>query len=376
MLYGCLLLLYSMVALKGDGADFVMFSFLWVMIALISACIMFGILGIVTGEGIGMLLERSGDLRTCSALAAAALKFSLGRLVLAIHKKRKAARIEDWIMAGTFFLMFVMVLGMFQLESGMLPQTARYYLSLQLLGGMFGMAVILSVLYRMLYRYRKERLEQEYLVEGQKLQAEQLHDLYQSGREANHMKHDMKIKLETIYGLLEKEEYEEAKLCVRRLGAEWGNSLELPGDTGNEGLNAALMKATQRCREKEVRFHYAVLGRPVEIDSLDMGNLIDNLLKNGIEACEGLEGKGRVEIVIRKENGIVEIEMENTIKESVLKTNPEMKSTKQEKDKSGFGLESIRKIIELYRGEYLCREELKDQRSFPKVQHGKRSDVL
>ncbi len=83
-----------------------------------------------------------------------------------------------------------------------------------------------------------------------------------------------------------------------------------------------------------------------------MGNLIDNLLKNGIEACEGLEGKGRVEIVIRKENGIVEIEMENTIKESVLKTNPEMKSIKQEKDKSGF--------IELYRGEYLCREELKD----------------
>ena len=189
VLYGCLLFLYSMVALKGDGADFVMFSFLWVMIALISACIMFGILGIVTGEGIGMLL-----------------------------------------------------------------QTARYYLSLQLLGGMFGMAVILSVLYRMLYRYRKERLEQEYLVEGQKLQAEQLHDLYQSGREANHMKHDMKIKLETIYGLLEKEEYEEAKLCLRRLGAEWGNSLELPGDTGNEGLNAALMKATQRCREKEVRF--------------------------------------------------------------------------------------------------------------------------
>ena len=47
---------------------------------------MFGILGIVTGEGIGMLLERSGDLRTYSALAAAALKFSLGRLVLAIHK--------------------------------------------------------------------------------------------------------------------------------------------------------------------------------------------------------------------------------------------------------------------------------------------------
>ncbi len=52
--------------------------------------------------------------------------------------------------------------------------------------------------------------------------------------------------------------------------------------------------------------------------------------------------------------------MQMEMNKSVLKTNPEMKSTKQEKDKSGFGLESIRKIIELYRGEYLCREELKD----------------
>ena len=204
-------------------------------------------------------------------------------------------------MAGTFLLLFILVLGMFHLEAGFITQTERYYLSLQLLGVVFSIVLILSVFYRIQDKYRKEKLEREYFEEEQKLQAEQIHDLYQLGREANHMRHDMKIKLDTIYRLLEKEGYEEAKMCIRKLGAEWNGNEELPRDTGNEGLNAALMKAAQRCREKQIRFHYVVLGRPVEIDSMDMGNLVDNLLKNGIEACDGLAGKGQVEIVIRKE---------------------------------------------------------------------------
>lgn len=170
----------------------------------------------------------------------------------------------------------------------------------------------------------------------------------------------MEVKLDTIYGLLEKEGYEDAKMYVRKLGAECDGCMELPRDTGNKGLNAALMKGAQRCRKKNIRFHYVVLGRPVEIDCMDMGNLVDNLLKNGIEACKSMNGKGQVEIVIRKENGIVEIEVESTIKESVLKTNSKMKSTKKGKGRYGFGMERIRKIIELYHGEYACWEALED----------------
>ena len=40
--------------------------------------------------------------------------------------------------------------------------------------------------------------------------------------------------------------------------------------------------------------------------------------------------------------------------------NPKMKSTKPGKERHGFGMESIRKIIELYHGEYACWEELED----------------
>lgn len=255
LLYGGILFLYSVVALEGKRTDFLIISLMWVIIALVSSYIMFTFLGIATGEGIGALLKNSGDLRTYSALAAAALKFSLGRIILAVYKRRNkiAVQLEDWTMAGMFFLLFVLALGMFRMESEELSQMERYSLSLQIMGVMFAITVILNMFYRILDKYRKEKLEREYLDEEQHLQAEQLNELYKIGRQANHMKHDMKMKLDTISRILEKGEYKEAELCIKRLGSEWENCLEVPTDTGNEGLNAALMKAMQRCKERDLR---------------------------------------------------------------------------------------------------------------------------
>lgn len=359
LLYGGVLFFYSIAALEGKRTDFLIISLMWVIIALVSAYIMFGFLGIATGEGIGALLKKSGYLRTYSALAAAVLKFSLGRIILAVYKRKNkmAVQMENWIMAGMFFLLFVLALGMFRMESEELSQMERHSLSLQIMGIMFGITVILNIFYRILDKYRIEKMEREYLDAKQHLQAEQLNELYKIGRQANHMKHDMQVKMDTISRLLERGRYEEAELCIKKLGSEWENCLEIPTDTGNEGLNAALMKAVQRCKEKNIKFHYVVLGRPEEIESMDMGNLLDNILMNGIEACEGIEGKKEVGIVIRKENGIVEMDSENTIKESVFLTNPEMKSTKKDKHRHGFGLDTIRKIVEIYDGKYSCWEE-------------------
>ena len=61
--YGLILFIYGIVALEGNKIEFLIFSVVWVLIALISAYVMFGLLGIMTGEGIGELLMKSGDLR-------------------------------------------------------------------------------------------------------------------------------------------------------------------------------------------------------------------------------------------------------------------------------------------------------------------------
>lgn len=171
------------------------------------------------------------------------------------------------------------------------------------------------------------------------------------------MRHDMTAKLNVVYGQIKKEDYRGAEESLKKLGAEWRNYLEIPGDTGNEGMNAALIRAIHECREKEIRFHYAILGNMAGIDILDMGNLAYNLLQNGIEACSREEQGRELEIVVRKEGDILEIETDNTIPGSVLKNNPLLKTSKREKEKHGFGMESIQEIVERYHGSYGCWEE-------------------
>ena len=95
-----------------------------------------------------------------------------------------------------------------------------------------------------------------------------------------------------------------------------------------------------------------------------MANLTDNLLRNAIEACELMAGTGKIELAVKTECDIVEIELENTIKESVLTKNPRFETTKAEKQKHGFGMESIEKIIKQYHGDYECREEKIGQELF------------
>jgi len=75
------------------------------------------------------------------------LKFSLGRFVIALpgRKRSRQTRMEDCMMGGVCLLIFFLVIGLLSLESGVMPQTRKYYLSLWLLCGMFGLVVAVGL---------------------------------------------------------------------------------------------------------------------------------------------------------------------------------------------------------------------------------------
>ncbi len=206
-------------------------------------------------------------------------------------------------------------------------------------------------------RYLRGMKEAEYERAICEQQQKQIHDLYRISRQANHIRHDMKIKLDVVYELLRKGEYQKAKEGIKRLACEWGDYPELPQETGNEGLNAALLKAARESHEQGVKFRYVVMGKTDGIDSLDMGNLVYNLLKNGIEASARTQGEREVEIAVRNDASKTEIEVINSICGSVIKENPWMQSQKKNRSEHGFGMKSIREIVEKYHGEYVYAEE-------------------
>lgn len=123
-------------------------------------------------------------------------------------------------------------------------------------------------------------------------------------------------------------------------------------------MDAALVKAIPKCKEKEIRFHYIILGRPDKIETMDMGKLMNSLLDNGIEACMEAGESRELELLVRvNSEGKLEIQLENSIAASVLENNPEMKSTKRKVFQHGFGMENISEIVNKYHGSYERWEE-------------------
>lgn len=361
---GMVLILYGVAALKGNFHQIAMLGVAWVFTAMTSTCIAMAVAGLATGMGLPDLnarLETDHALWMHAAMAAAILKFSMGRVILIMYKReRRPASAEDGAMAGIFFVLFLVVFGIFQMETGCISDEKREWLSLWVLGGILAAILLMGFFYRKTEEFRRGQREKECQEKRLEMQKEQLRDLYMACREANHFRHDMSGRLDVLYRLLRKEKYGETAEYIKGMGEELETCLEMPRDTGNEGLNAALMKAAQTCKEEGIEFHYVVFGKPEKIDDMDMARLMRGLLDNGIEACQRMgnaAGEREIEVVVRELDGATEIQMRNSIGESVLKNNFNLESGKSEKLRHGFGMESIQRLIEKHYGNYICREE-------------------
>lgn len=254
-------------------------------------------------------------------------------------------KIQDFLMAGVLWSLIV-IAG----TNGILLDKV-------------GILVLIVQLYQRLGKYQEKKPEEQHLWDREQERQEELMDMYRIARELNHWRHDMLTEMDVLYCMQKNGKYLEVEACMEKLCSGLKDYPELPQPTGNEGLDAALMKMIPRCRERRIRFCYAVLGKPKQIDSLVLGNLMDNLLCNGMEACQNMGGAREMVLVLRNQGDVLEINLENSIGESVLENNPEFVSHKKVKERHGFGLESIRRIVKEYDGMYEYWEEKKGEGS-------------
>lgn len=356
--YGAVLIGYGIWALEGKIQDFLVAGILWVLIAMIGTYGIFSVMGILTKSSLGEMLLLQGDRRVYASLVALIMKFSMGKIAAVFFRKRDGVYgKENGIVAGAFVFMTLLAMGLFWLEAGNLERSVRYVLTVGILLDEVGIIVFLIRLYHRLGKYQKEKIENQYRQEREQERLEGLLDMYRVGREINHWRHDMQGKLGILYRLQKNGKYAEVEAYMEKLFSGLKDYPELPQPTGNEGLDAALIKMIPKCRERNIHFCYVILGKPEQIDSIVLGNLLDNLLCNGMEACQSLSGKKEMELIIRSQKEGLEIELRNSIGESVLINNPKLISHKSEKERHGFGMENIFHIVEDYEGMYQYWEE-------------------
>lgn len=165
--------------------------------------------------------------------------------------------------------------------------------------------------------------------------------------------HDIKKHLQSIDMLNSQKENRKISAYIHPL-MNSSALQEVPRLCGHEMLNAILSRYQKQCADRQIAFHADIRNDTVNfLPDADLTSLFCNLLDNAIEAADDIPDSfielntGR-----REKTPFVVITVINSSKKNPFSARSGALSTnKPNKQKHGFGLKSIRKIVNKYHGD-------------------------
>ena len=131
------------------------------------------------------------------------------------------------------------------------------------------------------------------------------------------------------------------------------NEYQCLANTGNKALDVVLTQKSLFCSRHHISFSYMVDGDLISfLPDSEIYALFGNILDNGIESSLKIESSPKriVSLSLKRERQFILIHCDNYYEEPIQFKNGFPVSGKKEKSRHGFGLRSIRYIVEKYRG--------------------------
>lgn len=130
--------------------------------------------------------------------------------------------------------------------------------------------------------------------------------------------------------------------------------------TGNESLDVILTEKILFCDKHHIRMTCMADGKYLSfMDEVDVYSLFANILDNAIESMQKItaEEKRVINLDVRTAGQFLRIQEENYYEGTLKFQNGLPVTTKQDKDYHGFGMKSIRMIVNKYHGEMTIHAE-------------------
>ena len=205
-------------------------------------------------------------------------------------------------------------------------------------------------LYLLLYqvqRLQKNRYELKFLQEKMAFEEARHNDALAVWDNVRKVQHDMKQHLTIISSYLGQDQGETCQAYIQSLLPQIDHVGKLI-QSDNAILDYLINSKLSSLKNTQVIIS-GTIGDLSDIRDADLACLIGNILDNAIEAIEKVEEK-RIELLFSKQNNNRIIICKNTVKESVLKNNPSLCSTKNDRDSHGWGHQIVEKIVSDYHG--------------------------
>lgn len=346
-----IMILYGLVALNGSFVKKILSCMIFNVIMTLTSSFSLFIYGMIFNVGVDKLISEFGIYRFVCVITTKIALFYISRIILRL-KISKIEKIPNstWIAITVIPLLTIFIMVTIT-ETAIYNNDTRitFYLFLSIVG---------LILTNAIFYYLFGKLGEEYGIITEntllktKLELQRKHsietkELY---KEIQNMRHDMKNQLIGIRAYYKNESYEKGINHINTLI----DNIDVTKKfifTNNDMLNTIVNSKFSEANLKGVKTYYNInYDFDDKMDDADINILFGNLMDNAIEACENLEIEKEIKLLIDKKRDYILIEISNTIATSVLISNPDLTTSKNDKLNHGIGIRSIRKVLQKYNG--------------------------
>lgn len=354
IIYIVIVFCYSVVCLKGSILKKLFLSTFSIMLICIITALIENLFVIIFNKPIINLLteqsiERLVIIILCQLIVMYVYKVSCGIFNKGNKDSNYDLTMLEWLQ---ILIMLIISLVIVCFLTFMAMEEITYYVRAMIVLSLIGIILInLITVYLVINLSRKNSVFQEnqMLKMQQIYQEEQIENTQVQYEEIRKLRHEYKNHNLVIATLIDSGKIEKARKYIGKNI----NELETTGvyvNTNNRIVNAIINSKAEKAKRSKIKTTVFIVSDFIGIDDFDLSSLISNMFDNAIEACQKVDGEREIEIFIQKaEDGYI-FRMKNTIVESVIKDNPALKTTKNNKEYHGLGTKIIRDIANKYNG--------------------------
>lgn len=346
--------IYSLLNLKGTFMQKMFWSIFVMLLIMGITAVVLSIEGCIIGKGYLDLVIQKDLYRFVGVVVIQIVLFYLTRFMIKRTKKDSTYSLKwnEWfvlliIPVISIFTMSFVSLIIINIEEQLSPM--QHIFSILSILGILMTNSLVYVLYVNMQKDHAKQLEYSILQQAFKSQEKSVEEtkiLYQSVRS---IRHDLKQHFQVALTMLHSGKINEAVDYMEKYNDTVLDGISNKVFCDNDVVNYIINSKSKICSDRHIKIYIYIANEIPEFSDLDLCVLLGNALDNAIEGVSG-EGSNEIYLELRNVDNFFMISVKNTIINSVLEDNPNLISTKNEKEVHGLGILSMKEVVQKYNG--------------------------
>lgn len=346
--------IYSLINLKGTFMQKMFWSIFVMLLIMGITIVVLSIEGCIIGKGYLNLVIQKDLYRFVGVVVIQIVLFYLTRFMIKRTKKDSTYSLKwnEWfvlliIPVISIFTMSFVSLIIINIEDQLSPM--QHIFSILSILGILMTNSLVYVLYVNMQKDHAKQLEYSILQQAFKSQEKSVEEtkiLYQSVRS---IRHDLKQHFQVALTMLHSGKIDEAVDYMEKYNDTVLDGISNKVFCDNDVVNYIINSKSKICSDRHIKIYIYIANEIPEFSDLDLCVLLGNALDNAIEGVP-VDGNNEIYLELRNVDNFFMISVKNTITNSVLEYNPNLISTKNEKEVHGLGILSMKEVVQKYNG--------------------------